>query len=274
MTLALSGSCFRFFVLAAILLPCTVLGQSKNSPPAEALGWGSVWQQPANEQQRQNREIVQHYLAAMKAHRYPAALEICNQIIQKQPKQPQWYFLRALAFESLKQFDRAMQDLHRTQTFAQQQNPSTPLLGLLYVRARIHQKMGHYTDAVADLQTVLKADPRSVPALNSLAWLRATSPDAAFRNGREAVSLARQAVALKHDGAGSVVDTLAAAYAEAGDYSQAVGSEQRALAIVSKEVEEKEIKDPDRLKKLQQGATERLHLFEQHQPYHAPLDAG
>jgi hypothetical protein len=64
---------------------------------------------------------------------------------------------------------------------------------------------------------------------NNLAWLLATHPDAALRDGAEAVVLGERSALLTNNAA-EALDTLAAAYAEAGRSDSAIATAQRALA--------------------------------------------
>ena len=257
----------RLLVFALVWLPLGASGQSTGSPPADEPGWGSTWTAPVTEQQRESREFAKQYQAARKARNEPAALGICNRALQKQPDQVSWYVLRADTFGRLKQFDRAMTDLDHVQAVAQRNRIPALSAAAFVVRARIHQEAGDYPAAATDLEGALKADTRNALALNNLAWLRSTAPDATVRDGREGIRLAQKAATLQRNRTWVVTDTLAAAYAEAGDYPRAVDSEQRALAAAPKE-----IPDPDKARDFQKKAAERLHLFEQHQPYHAPPD--
>jgi tetratricopeptide (TPR) repeat protein len=74
-------------------------------------------------------------------------------------------------------------------------------------------------------------DPRSVEALNNLSWILATTPEAALRNGPRAVELGRQACALTGESQPGLLGTLAAAYAEAGRFPEAIATAQKAIAL-------------------------------------------
>ena len=76
----------------------------------------------------------------------------------------------------------------------------------------------------------MRLKPDFAEAHNNLAWLRATDPEARNRNGTEAVRLAKQAVLLK-DTNPNCLDTLAAAYAEIGQFSHAVSNAESALEL-------------------------------------------
>ena len=64
--------------------------------------------------------------------------------------------------------------------------------------------------------------------MNNLAWILATDPDATNRNGAEAVQLAERACALTDRQIPVLVGTLAAAYAEAGRFKEAIETAQQA----------------------------------------------
>jgi Flp pilus assembly protein TadD len=73
----------------------------------------------------------------------------------------------------------------------------------------------------------------SVTARNNLAWLLATASEPALRDGNRAVTLIRP-IAL-YSGAWQYLDTLAAAWAAAGDYQQAADTVQRAIGLADRE---------------------------------------
>lgn len=81
----------------------------------------------------------------------------------------------------------------------------------------------HYRQAVA-------LRPKHSDSRNDLAWLLATCPTAAVRNGAEAVTQAQQARQLAGD-VPSILDTLAAAQAEAGRFPEALATAHRALEL-------------------------------------------
>ena len=68
-------------------------------------------------------------------------------------------------------------------------------------------------------------------ALRRMAWALATDPDARVRDGHEAVALAVRALEISSKKDAAVWDTLAAAYAEAGKFEDAVQAAERAIAL-------------------------------------------
>ena len=73
-------------------------------------------------------------------------------------------------------------------------------------------------------ELALKRSPNSLRALNNLAWLLSTYPDASIRNGSQAVQFAQRAAQLSNRQDATILDTLACSYAEAGAVRTGVGS--------------------------------------------------
>jgi cytochrome c-type biogenesis protein CcmH/NrfG len=117
---------------------------------------------------------------------------------------------------------------------------------------------GKAAGAISAYAASLRLEPDSPVVLNNLAWLLATCPDAHVRDGAQAVKYAGRACELTHFGATPIVDTLAAAYAEAGRFDEAVSTAQTACALAEKSGEPA----------LLQKDRERLALYRKHQPYH------
>ncbi len=88
-------------------------------------------------------------------------------------------------------------------------------------------------EAVAQYREVLSRKPDSVEALNNLAWLLATSSDGTLRDGPEAVRFAEHACRLTQDKDATTMGTLAAAYAEAGRFTDAVAAGQKAFDLAT-----------------------------------------
>jgi protein O-mannosyl-transferase len=77
----------------------------------------------------------------------------------------------------------------------------------------------------------VRFQPENIVTLNELAWVLATCKDASLRNGAEAVALAEHAVELSRNHRPAILGTLAAAYAEAGRFDDAVATATRALRL-------------------------------------------
>ena len=99
---------------------------------------------------------------------------------------------------------------------------------VLLGRALLQQ--GKAVEATSEYEMAVKMSPDFPMALNELAWLRATHPEVAIRDGAQAVRLAERASALEAEDP-RCWDTLAAAYAEAGRYADALKAEAQALRL-------------------------------------------
>lgn len=95
-------------------------------------------------------------------------------------------------------------------------------------RGITYSDIGEFDLAIADNERSLELNPNLASALNSLAWDLATAPSADLRDGRRAVELAERALATNTNEPG-FLDTLAAAYAETGRYSDAVRSQKKGI---------------------------------------------
>jgi tetratricopeptide (TPR) repeat protein len=94
--------------------------------------------------------------------------------------------------------------------------------------------VGRQTEALALYEKVIKIEPKDEGILNNFAWLLCTSPDDKIRDGRRAVELATEACKLTEYKAPHVLSTLAAAYAETGDFDSAVKWITKGLEIAEK----------------------------------------
>jgi len=97
---------------------------------------------------------------------------------------------------------------------------------------------GRPADAVPVLEVALDAETVTPSMLNLLAWVRATSPDASLRDGAAAVRFAEVACALTEDANPQYLDTLAAAYAEAGRFADAERVARRAIEVAGRDGDE------------------------------------
>jgi tetratricopeptide (TPR) repeat protein len=98
--------------------------------------------------------------------------------------------------------------------------------------ARLRQillSLARGTDGLQRLRGIAENAPDSPRMLDELAWLLATNPDPKPRDGAEAVRLAERACALTERRIPALLDTLGAAYAEAGDFARAINAIEEAL---------------------------------------------
>ena len=107
---------------------------------------------------------------------------------------------------------------------------------------------GKFAKAISDYEVVVRVDPGHALALNALAWLRATCLVAEFRDGAKAVEEATKASELTNFKKAHYVGTLAAAYAEVGDFDSAVKRQKEAIGLLIEEEKELRVDFEERLK--------------------------
>lgn len=178
-----------------------------------------------------------------------AALADIGHVLGRNPDHPAALELRALLSADKGDYSAAIADFRRLV----RQNPDDPVvvgqLGFLYLAAKEPREairrfnraleidpeqflarrgrgdaeisIGDHVAAIADLEKAMELQPENDTVLNNLAWVLATSPDDAVRDGKRAIEIAMKACELTEWKQPHVISTLAAAHAEAGDFETA-----------------------------------------------------
>jgi tetratricopeptide (TPR) repeat protein len=111
-------------------------------------------------------------------------------------------------------------------------------LNALRGRADALLSLGKQTEAIADYERVLALDPKDTEVLNNFAWVLATSPDEKLRNGKRALDLATRSAELTSYKQAHILSTLAAAYAELGDFDSARKWSQKSVDVGKADLKE------------------------------------
>jgi tetratricopeptide (TPR) repeat protein len=150
------------------------------------------------------------------------------------------------------EFDQALQQYTRA--------PETNdrLTMAYYRRAGIYQLQHDDNRAASDLRSMIALAPDSPKALVALTWILASSPDAALRDGQEAVVTGKSAVRLTRSRDADALAALASAYAENGSWADALENSRQAIAAIAA--------DPAAL----EVARARHAQYERSEPYRSP----
>ena len=129
--------------------------------------------------------------------------------------------------------------------------------------AKILAARGQFPAALAHYRKALEIQPGDPMLARSLAWLLATCPVASLRNGDEALTLAERANRLSGGNRPNVLDALAAAYAEAGWFPEALATARKALELATQQNEPA----------LANALRARIALYEAGKPFHQTMPA-
>ena len=194
------------------------------------------------------------------------ALADADRAIELRPNLPVALRIRALLLAESQRFDEAVDELEKLNKLNPKDSLTLFLLARLFVaqkktakaidtyttllaqkpdqwqalqeRGDAYLNVGRQAEAIADYEKVLKLQPKEHGILNNFAWVLATSPDDKLRDGPQAIELATEACELTEYKRAHILSTLAAAYAETGDFDSAVKWSAKAVEIGDPEHDE------------------------------------
>ena len=159
-------------------------------------------------------------------HEYGKAIEEFRTALVEEPNHVESLYLLASCLARLNREREAILYARKVADLA----PNGPLVhGLL---GGLLCSTGQYREALVHLEAAYAANPGDVSVANNLAWLLATCPDAAYRDGPRALWLAEWACKATSHQSPPLLDSLAAAYAEVGQFDEAVRVTRQAIEIV------------------------------------------
>ena len=177
------------------------------------------------------------------------ALADYDKELKLDPQRSETYVQRAWIFAAQKNNAAAIADYDSA--IALKQGDAS----LYAQRGEMYYRTHDYATAMADWNKALELKHDDSGTYNQIAWLLATCPDSKVRNGKKAIEFATKSCELNEWKEGEVIDTLAAAYAEAGDFKRAAEFETKAIALMKP--------GSDTMKE----ASARLELYEHRRPY-------
>ncbi|MCL5279923.1 MAG: tetratricopeptide repeat protein [Planctomycetes bacterium] len=159
-------------------------------------------------------------------HEYTKAIEEFHRALAEEPNHTESLYLLASCLARLDRPQEALGYARKAAVLA----PNSPAVhGLL---GGLLSGVGRYGEALAHLEAAYAVNPGDVTIVNNLAWLLATSPQATQRDGPRAVRLAEWACKTTSYKSPPLLDSLAAAYAQIGQFDQAIRTTEQAIAIV------------------------------------------
>jgi tetratricopeptide (TPR) repeat protein len=193
------------------------------------------------------------------------ALDDIEKAIQLQPQLVHPYLMKAEIYAATDRLDEAIGQLERLIQMSPGNVPLASRLGSFYLlagrprkgiemltqvidedpnnfvalrdRADAYLSIGEHSEAIADFERALALNEEDDRLLNNFAWVLATTPDDALRDGKRSLELATKAAELTAHQTPHVLSTLAAAYAETGDFDSAKNWSQKAVELAQKELD-------------------------------------
>jgi tetratricopeptide (TPR) repeat protein len=195
-------------------------------------------------------------LALFDKKEFDKAISDYSESLRLDPESAHVYRNRGLAWFAKKEYDKAIADFTRVLHLDPRNALGHNSRGLVWSAKQ------DYARALEDFTEAVRLDPKNPWAFNNHAWLLATCSDPKLRNGKKAVESATRACKLSRWKEPYALGTLAAAYAEAGDFEKAVKWQKKMLEML-----------PENDPQLETSRA-RLELFERKEPYRLADTAG
>jgi tetratricopeptide (TPR) repeat protein len=190
----------------------------------------------------------------MEMQQFNDAAADLEKAIALDPKSPEAYNNRGVLLRMQSKYEEAIKDYSKAIELFGKYSAAYANRGFAL------RQLGRYEEAVADFNQAISYDPMSHEVANDFAWLLATCPDSKYRDPAKAIELAGMACHATNREEGTYLDTLAAAYAAAERYDEAVKAGEEAL---------------ERLKNDNQSVDvhARVELYREKKPYVEELTA-
>ncbi len=184
--------------------------------------------------------------------KYDEAIKHLTKVLELEPNYPDAQNKMGFALLATGEPNEAIEYFNRALRISKGQSDVYVNLGTAYIR------LGKYEPAIQNLTKAVELEPNSIDALNNLAWVLATVGEVSAQDANRAIGFAERACKLTGHNKPKPLDTLAAAYAAAGKFSDAAATAEKALNAAKAAGQE------DMVAEIQN----RLELYLTNRPYH------
>jgi tetratricopeptide (TPR) repeat protein len=191
----------------------------------------SIWSDTAAKRPRNARAFEHLGHALVAEQRFDEAVRAYRTALEIRPSFAHVHY----ALAAVLHFQGEEEDARRHFALARQNDPA--LVKTVAARGALALSSGRTMEGLMHFRGVLELDPRHVGALRALAWTRATHPDPDIRDAAEAVHFGERLAQSTHPPHPRNLDILAAAYAAAGRFDDAIRTAESALALAHEKAE-------------------------------------
>jgi len=161
---------------------------------------------------------------------YDQAIQDLEQLVKVAPKNADLLYKLGLLYEMDKQSRNAIEKFTGALALLTDKDKSWQVYRS---RGDCYLNIGKHADSIADYKKAYKLEPDDSGLLNNFAWVLATSPDDKLRDGKRALEMALKACEKTDYKRPHILSTLAAAYAETGDFDNARKWSAKAVELAS-----------------------------------------
>lgn len=166
------------------------------------------------------------------------AIAECEKLLKITPKNPSLLLQIGMLYVVNKQSNKAIERF--TEAIA---NSDKKDFYLYRHRGDAYLNVGKHADAIKDYEEAFKLKPNDSGLLNNFAWVLATSPDEKLRDGKRSVEMGLKACQETEFEQPHILSTLAAGYAESGDFDNAVKYSSKAVEVSARQPDTADIKE-------------------------------